>query len=204
LKCSVLSKTRNGTIKLALHIIMCNVLRRGAATTNRAPSQFGKFTMKHALSPARGSVVHAGMPDTPEFRAWLSGALRALDVSPSKLAVESGGSKNALTRFMGNDECDISLGTAHAAAKRLQEIAASRGVVLDHSDPVEDALLAGLSRTDRRALEKLALIAGAGLPEMACAVIAGYLRLMRDAPGALPKDPMRGLASHARGQGLGS
>lgn len=59
-----------------------------------------------------------------------------------------------------------------------------------------------LPQGDRETLAKMADMAGVGLDALGVAIISGYLRLVRDAPGALPeKDPLAGLSLKAAGGG---
>lgn len=51
-----------------------------------------------------------------------------------------------------------------------------------------------LQPKDRQAVERMAKDAGVSVEAMAAAMIARFLDLMRDAPAALPRDPMRGLS----------
>lgn len=55
-----------------------------------------------------------------------------------------------------------------------------------------------LSASERRAVERLAAEAVTGVEAMAAAIVSNYLILMRDAPAALPADPMRGLSVSAK------
>lgn len=64
------------------------------------------------------------------------------------------------------------------------------------SDPV-----AGLTQKDRQMLQRLADQAAVSVEAMLAAIIGQYFDLMRDAPGALPRDPLAGLALSARRAG---
>lgn len=58
-----------------------------------------------------------------------------------------------------------------------------------------------LPASDRRILRRLAEAAGVDLEVAAVEVLRAYLRLAKDAPGALPADPLaRAARSAARGR----
>ena len=59
-------------------------------------------------------------------------------------------------------------------------------------------LIDTLRASDRRLLHKMAEAAGASAEAMAAAMVESYLVLVRDAPGALPRDPMAGLGASAK------
>lgn len=59
-------------------------------------------------------------------------------------------------------------------------------------------LPAGLPAHDRQLVRDMAAAAGCAADQMAAAIIAGYLDLYRDAPSALPPNPLRSLAIAAR------
>lgn len=59
-------------------------------------------------------------------------------------------------------------------------------------------ILATLRDGDRKLFEDLAARAGVTAEDLLPAMIAAYLRLYRDAPQALPTDPLRGLAAMVR------
>lgn len=61
------------------------------------------------------------------------------------------------------------------------------------SDPV-----AGLRKSERALLERVAAAAEVPPEDMALAMIGAYLQLLRDAPAALPHDPLKGLGARAR------
>lgn len=52
-----------------------------------------------------------------------------------------------------------------------------------------------LPAADRRALLRLAADAAVPAEALAVEMVAAYLRLLRDAPGALPRNPLAPLAS---------
>jgi hypothetical protein len=58
-------------------------------------------------------------------------------------------------------------------------------------------VLADLSVTDRRLINKMSADAGVAPAALLPEIVAAYLRLLRDVPAALPRDPMRGLAAGA-------
>ncbi|MFG6535539.1 hypothetical protein ACGYK5_17075 [Sulfitobacter sp. 1A16787] len=62
---------------------------------------------------------------------------------------------------------------------------------------LERLVLARLHRVERRALADLAAAAEVSAVDMIPAILAAYLRLAKDAPGALPADPVRGLRARA-------
>jgi hypothetical protein len=53
-------------------------------------------------------------------------------------------------------------------------------------------IFGSLRPTDRAKLERMAAGAQVSPDDMAAGFIAAYLQLANDAPGALPRDPMRG------------
>jgi hypothetical protein len=65
------------------------------------------------------------------------------------------------------------------------------------SDPVE-TILARLHASERRELRDLAAEAHVDVGDMVPAILKRYLQLRRDAPGAIPRDPIRGLKAGAQ------
>lgn len=61
-----------------------------------------------------------------------------------------------------------------------------------------DEVLSALSQSDRRMIDRMAIEAGVPATALLPALIEGYLRILKDAPAALPRDPMRGLGVAAR------
>lgn len=55
-------------------------------------------------------------------------------------------------------------------------------------------LLEALSRGDRRLIDKMALSTGVVVEALLPEIVSAYLRLMKDVPAAMPRDPMRGLS----------
>lgn len=55
-----------------------------------------------------------------------------------------------------------------------------------------------LSVTDRRLVERMTVDARVPVEALVPEIVAAYLRLLRDVPAALPRDPMRGIAVNAR------
>ena len=65
--------------------------------------------------------------------------------------------------------------------------------------PADDGdVLADLSVTDRRLVNKMAADAGVAVSALLPEIVSAYLRLLRDVPAALPRDPMRGLSVGAK------
>ncbi|TCP43954.1 hypothetical protein [Rhodovulum marinum] len=62
----------------------------------------------------------------------------------------------------------------------------------------DDLLLSRLSPAERRAMEALAVEAGFPAQEIAAEMVAAYLRLVLDAPRALPDRPLLGLIRRAK------
>ncbi len=58
-----------------------------------------------------------------------------------------------------------------------------------------------LAPSDRRALKSLAEAAGISAEALIPEIVAGYLRLLADAPGALPKNPIAPLRAGALARG---
>jgi len=61
-----------------------------------------------------------------------------------------------------------------------------------------DEILARLHASERRELRALAAEARVGVGDMVPAILKRYLQLRRDAPGAIPPDPIRGLKAGAQ------
>ncbi|MGR3758173.1 MAG: hypothetical protein ACU0AT_13200 [Tranquillimonas sp.] len=56
-----------------------------------------------------------------------------------------------------------------------------------------------LHRSDRRLLERIADDAGVPVDALLPEIVAAYLRLLKDAPAVLPRDPLSPIARRARG-----
>ena len=54
-----------------------------------------------------------------------------------------------------------------------------------------------LSKSDRRLLDRLAEAAGISPEALLPEIVSGYLRLLREAPDALPRDPLAPLRKGA-------
>tara|TARA_R110002020_G_scaffold74540_24_gene190685 strand:+ start:6214 stop:6426 length:213 start_codon:yes stop_codon:yes gene_type:complete len=64
------------------------------------------------------------------------------------------------------------------------------------SEPVDP--LAGLSPQDRRDVKAIAADAEVPPDVLIPEIVAAYLRLLRDVPGALPRNPLAGIRAGAR------
>lgn len=80
---------------------------------------------------------------------------------------------------------------ARPSAPRVAQFASRRTA---KAASVAVLVLDGLSPADRRLVEKMAADAAVPPAAMAVEVVAAYLRLLREVPAALPRDPMRGLS----------
>ncbi|EAU45089.1 hypothetical protein [Salipiger bermudensis] len=63
----------------------------------------------------------------------------------------------------------------------------------DHSDP-----LAALEPGIRRDVQSIAISEGVPAETLIPEIVAAYVRLLREAPGALPRNPLAPLAAGAR------
>ena len=76
------------------------------------------------------SKIRATLPETGDFRSWLSESISRLETTPAQVCAGAGLSVNALGYFLKKRDASIRLETAHKVASFVAGAAAKQGIEL--------------------------------------------------------------------------